>query len=58
MIVKFTEGDKLTWDYFFKHVKKCKSIIVENPQFPLCFSSIGGITVEESTHKMKEEYGI
>ena len=56
--MKFTEGDKLTWDYFFKHVKKCKSIIVENPQFPLCFSSIGGITVEESTHKMKEEYGI
>lgn len=38
--------------------EKCKSIIVENTQFPLYFSSIGGITVEESTHKMKEEYGI
>ena len=46
--------------------EKCKSVIVENTQLPLYFSSIekveqyfrsiGGITVEEFTHKMKEEY--
>lgn len=48
--------------------EKCKSVIVENTQLPLYFSSIekveqyfrsiGGIIVEEFTHKMKEEYRI
>lgn len=44
--MKFTEGDKLTWGIVSSSIEKVEQY----------FRSIGGITVEEFTHKMKEEY--
>ncbi len=70
--MKFKAGDKLTWDLFLEACKevdeKSKKHINEDFRTPLSFSSIeeaeqyfrsiGGITVEEFEHKMKEDYGI
>ena len=70
--MKFKEGDELTWKLFLEACKevdeKCKKNLNEDVKIPSSFStindaeqyfrSIGGITVEEFEHKMREEYGI
>lgn len=70
--MKFKKGDTLTWKIFLEACKevdeKSKKTLNEDFQAPLSFStieeaeqyfrSIGGITIEEFEHKMKEEYGI
>lgn len=70
--MKFKEGDNLSWDLFLEACKEvdenCKKHLNESNQMPTSFSSIneaeqyfrsiGGITVEEHEHKMREEYGI